>query len=200
MKPIPYVLPSLTANARRMPTSTARRVLLPLGLAFMPTVVAAECQVRFLQPSIDLGTSIYSSAAESDYAGFRQIGGPRTAMLSVACDVDRTTLRLAFVNIAPLEKGLLRWDGAQSSGALVLRVVRATAEGIPVNMVLAEKPPASAVDIAKDGEILGVDLSGIHKARNFNFEIQMVGLVRKSFVPTRQTTYSMTPRVQLLDP
>jgi hypothetical protein len=172
-----------------------------LALSCLPCVTFAACEVHFVAPVVDLGRTVYQSAAISDVPGYKQVGSQRTGILSILCDADRATLQLRVGNLIAATDQLLRWDNGKAASAMKMRVSRATAEGIPINMTVDEKAPAPAVNIVKDGAVLNFDLLPVHnKARHFTVEFQLTGLMTSNFVPLGSTTFSMSPQVELLAP
>ena len=172
-----------------------------LLLSGLPCMAFAACEVHFVAPLVDLGRTVYQSGAVSDVPGYRQVGSQRTGILSILCDADRASLQLRVGNLMAATDQLLRWDHGKSAGAMKMRVSRATADGIPINLTLDEKPPVPAVNIVKDGSVLVFDLAPVHhKARHFTVDFQLTGLMAHKFVPAADTTFTMSPQVELLAP
>jgi len=175
--------------------------LASMALLVLPLGTKAECSVGFSSLLVDLGDTAFGTDAEADVPGYRRIGNSRAGILTVLCDADRAALQLVFGNVVSGSRGLLKWDATRQAGAMQLRVTRATADGVQVNIVGADGTRLPGVNIVKDGEVITLDLTPLQKgARSFMLEVQMTGLVEKSFVPTMKTGFSMTPRVQLLNP
>lgn len=172
-----------------------------LALSCVPCVTFAACEVHFIAPVVDLGRTVYQASAISEVPGYKQVGSQRTGILSILCDADRAALKLRVGNLIAATDQLLRWDNGKAASAMKIRVSRATAEGIPINMTVDEKVPTPAVNIVKDGTLLHFDLSPVHnKARHFTVEFQLTGLMANGFVPVSNTTFTMSPQVELLAP
>lgn len=163
----------------------------------------AGCELHFSSPQLDLGTIVAGKAAKADAGSYRQFGSPRSVMLLVACDADRSALRLRVLNVASrqYEPKLLQWDPAQPAGALRLRFVRALANDIPVQLVVDGKALVAPLDIDRNAIVLSFDLTPVRsRARRFELELQVTGLVADAFVPVGATAFGANPLVELLEP
>jgi len=163
----------------------------------------AACELHFAAPHLDLGTIVAGKGTRSETGEYRQVGAPRPAVLLITCDADRSALRLRVLNVETRQADLklLRWDFAQPSGALRLRVVRALANEIPVELAVDGKAPVAAVDIDRNASVLSFDLAPVRsRARRFALEMQVTGFVADAFVPNGATTFSANPSIELLDP
>lgn len=193
------------AAAAQALASRSLSVLRLLSLAAVPAVAAggaaAECQVQFTSAELHLGSVIPGALADSEWPGWRQFGGARTALLTVSCDAPRASLRLRLGQLAPAGDRLLRWDAVQPASAMRLRAGRATADGVPVALVVDDQPAAVAVDLARDGAVLALQLAPLGRpARQFAVEIEARGLLGRDFAPTAATTLTLKPQVELLEP
>lgn len=168
----------------------------------LPLQAATICAAKSSTPGVDVGRVISQTGPDADVPGYRQVGNVRVVLLSFICENDRSALQLRFRETVGLGSNqLLRWDLAKSSGAMRLRLTKATADGVQVDMSGDDQVAVSALNIVKDGMVVSLNLAALHKpARSFTVEMQITGLVEKSFSPTSATSFSANPIVELINP
>jgi hypothetical protein len=173
-----------------------------LAMLALPLQAAAVCTAKSSTPVVDVGRVVGRAAPDSDVPGYSQLGNTRFVLLTFICENDRSALQLRFRETVGLGNNqLLRWDAAKSGGAMRMRLTKATADGIQVDMLGEDQVAVPALNVVKDGMIVSLNLAPLHKsARTFTVEMQITGLVDKSFVPTSATTFAVTPVVELINP
>lgn len=152
-------------------------------------------------PVVDLGQASRGSLNPSELPGFRQIGMPRVLTVSVTCNAPRAALRLRALHLeAGAVPRLLRWEGAAQGGALRMRLQKALADGRPVNLIGESGLASAELDIGRDGAVLAFDLAGLQGARQFQFNVELLGLLDDTFVPTSRTVFRLNPRLEIVEP
>ena len=162
----------------------------------------AMCTAKSSSPGVDVGRVINKAGPDSDVPGYRQVGNVRVVLLSFICESDRSTFQMRFRETIGLGSNqLLRWDVAKAIGALRMRLTKATADGVQVDMSGEDQVAVPALNIVKDGMIVSLNLAPLHKpARTFTVEMQITGMIEKSFNPASATSFTVSPTVELINP
>lgn len=168
----------------------------------LPLQAAAMCSAKASTPVVDVGRVISRAAPDSDVPGYSQVGNVRFVLMTFVCENDRSALQLRFRETVGLGNNqLLRWDAANSSSAMRLRLTKASADGIQVDLLGEDQLAVPALNVVKDGMIVSLNLAPLHKsARTFTVEMQITGLIDKAFVPASAKTFSVSPIIEIINP
>ncbi|MBP7567318.1 MAG: hypothetical protein KA795_15060 [Burkholderiaceae bacterium] len=174
-----------------------------LAASLLASGAHAACTLSVSPGNVDFGVrSAAAALPPSAVAGWRLMG-QRTGTLTGVCDAPRTEVRLRLANVqAASPPGLLRLPArpASAAGALRLRAqdARAGSAAVLLSLEGSSAPPAASLDLP-EASVLVLHLpQPLPAGTAFTVQLHMAGLLPQGFTPAQQTTFQLSPSLELL--